>query len=137
MGALKAGPSVLVVEDDRGVARMLRFSLRDAGYDVQAVETGGAALEALRQRDTDAVVLDLGLPDQRSGEVLEHLRRLDKERAPSRPVWIVVTAQDPADVAKNYGPLGDRFLSKPFNPWRLVEMLKGLLAEQAPGPNDR
>ena len=118
---------MLLVEDDRGVARMLRFSLREAGFEVNAVETGGAALEALSQGSVQAVILDLGLPDGRGGEVLDLLKRQDREKTAQRPVWLVVTAQEQQEVFKRHGPLGDHFLAKPFNPWDLVQRLEKLL----------
>ena len=118
---------VLLVEDDRSVARMLRFSLRDAGFDVNAVETGAQALEALSREPISAVVLDLGLPDGRGGDVLELLKRQDKEGAPQRPVWVVITAQEQQEVLKRHGPLGEHFLAKPFDPWDLVRRLQTLL----------
>ncbi len=119
---------VLVVEDDPSVVRMLRFSLRSAGFEVAAVATGGDALKALEQKGAEAVVLDLGLPDGRGPDVLMALR--DHNRTgPGRPVWVVITAQDRDEVAKKFGPLGEHFLPKPFDPWDLVRLLQKLMAK--------
>lgn len=106
---------------------MLRFSLRDAGFRVEAVATGGAALDRMERDSPDAVILDLGLPDGYGPAVLDRLRRMDHEREAHHPAWVVITAQDPDEVAHEFGPLGKRFLPKPFNPWDLVRMLKALL----------
>jgi len=118
-------PSVLVVEDDPSVARMLRISLRQAGFAVIHVTTGGEALVQLQHAQPDAVVLDLGLPDDRAGDVLAKLRGREDAR---HPAWLVVTAQDRDDVTKRYGQLGSHFISKPFDPWGLVEALQLQLA---------
>ena len=104
---------------------MLRFILRDAGFQVEAVGTGGAALDRLDRAPVDAVVLDLGLPDERGPAVLARLRELEaNDGSTAHPAWVVITAQDRADVTARFGPLGGRFLSKPFDPWDLVHLLQ-------------
>ena len=120
---------VLVVEDDQSIRRMLRFSLRDAGFDISEVSTGKEALQTLEKDVPAAVVLDLGLPDGLGGAVLKWLRQ-PEHRVEDGPVWMVMSALDQEDVVKQYGPLGRHFLAKPFNPWELVRRLEELLAEK-------
>ena len=117
---------VLVIEDDESVTRMLRLSLRSAGFYTTEVATGGEALHILKQQPPDAAVLDLQLPDSQGGAVLEWLRQLD-ERARSSPVLVVISALDRNEATRRYGPLGTHFLAKPFDPWNLVAMLQNLL----------
>jgi two-component system KDP operon response regulator KdpE len=119
---------VLVVEDDRSVRRMLRFSLREGGFEITEAATGGEALLSLQAQMPKAVILDLGLPDGLGGVVLDWLRQ-SKDRPTGCPVWVAISAQDQNDVARQYGPLGRHFLPKPFNPWELVTRLQQLLAE--------
>ena len=120
-------PRILVVEDDESVIRMLGFSFRSAGFDTTEVATGAEALRILKQHPPDAAVLDLQLPDGQGGAVLDRLRQLN-ERTKSSPVWIVISALDREEATRRYGPLGSRFLAKPFDPWDLVAMLKNLLS---------
>ena len=118
---------VLVIEDDQSVRRMLRFSLRDAGFEITEAPTGGEALQHLQRRVPEAIILDLGLPDGLGGAVLEWLRQM--ETGPDgRPAWVVISALDQNDVIKQFGPLGRHFLAKPFDPWELVMRLQELLA---------
>jgi two-component system KDP operon response regulator KdpE len=119
---------VLVIEDDQSIRRMLRFSLRDAGFAITEVATGAAALQILEQDVPEVVVLDLGLPDGLGGAVLKWLRQAE-DSVDASPVWVVISALDQSDVVKQYGPLGWRFLPKPFNPWELVMRVQELLAE--------
>ena len=119
--------SVLVVEDDHGVARMLRISLRAAGFDVAQAANGGDALRIPEQRVTDAVVLDLNLPDGLGGAVLDRSRHCEGSDG-SSPAWVVTTALDRAEATKLYGPLGRYFVAKPFDPWELVRTLEGMLS---------
>ena len=65
---------VVLIEDERDVARLLEFNLRNAGFAVAAAETGGAGLEALRAQPTDVVVLDLMLPDMSGYDVCKVIR---------------------------------------------------------------
>ena len=120
-------PTVLVIEDDTGVSRMLRFSLRNAGFDTSAVANGGEALRILGEQPPDAAILDLQLPNGQGGAVLDWLRRSD-ERTTDSPVWVVMSALDQETATQRFGPLGGRFLAKPFDPWELVAILKQLLA---------
>lgn len=124
--ASNEAPSVLVIEDDQSVRRMLRFSLRDAGFDITEVPKGGEALQRLNKQIPEAIILDLGLPDGLGGAVLDWLRRSESETN-SHPAWVVISALDQNDVVKQYGPLGRRFLAKPFDPWELVMRLQELL----------
>jgi len=125
-------PRILVIEDDESVMRMLRVSFRSAGFDTTEVTTGAEALRILKQQPPDAAVLDLQLPDGQGGAVLDRLRQLN-ERTKSSPVWIVISALDREEATRRYGPLGSRFLAKPFDPWDLVAMLKNLLLAKS-GP---
>ena len=125
-------PRILVIEDDESVMRMLRVSFRSAGFDTTEVTTGAEALRILKQQPPDAAVLDLQLPDGQGGAVLDRLRQLN-ERTRSSPVWIVISVLDREEATRRYGPLGSRFLAKPFDPWDLVAMLKNLLLAKS-GP---
>ena len=93
---------------------MLRLSLSSAGFDTSEVSSGADALRELEAISVDAVVLDLGLPDRLGGAVLEWLR--DRHDSRTRPNWVVVSALDEVEATRTYGPLGEHFLSKPFDP---------------------
>lgn len=127
-----APPRVLVVEDDQSVRRMLRFSLRTTGYSVTEVTTGMEAIRVLEQQPTDAVVLDLGLPDGLGGEVLGRLHQLAGQPR-GLPIWVVISALDRDEAAARYGPLGSHFMAKPFDPWDLVRTLEVLLEAKREG----
>ncbi len=77
--------TVLVVDDDPKVVRMLSELLEDEGYAAVAALTGREALAVLERTDVDAVILDLVLPDIDGMEVLQHM----KARWPRLPVLIL------------------------------------------------
>lgn len=118
---------VLVIEDEAGIRRMLRFSLRQAGFQISEAGTGSEGLRILESEAVDAVVLDLGLPNDEGSAVLAWLNEREERKA-AKPVWIVISALDRKEAARRYGRLGSNFLSKPFDPWHLVSVLEELPA---------
>ena len=112
---------------------MLRFALIRAGFEVTEVTRGADALDILEKNkdEVDAVVLDLGLPDGTGGAVLSWLHEHGQPN-PGGPAWMIITALDRQEAANKYGPLGNNFLAKPFDPWNLVSMLNKLLETRQP-----
>jgi len=119
--------SVLIVEDDPAIARILRVCLRRAGFETTVVESGGEALKEMDQARPDAVLLDLGLPDGLGGSVLRRLH----EAGDGYPAWLVISALDEDEASRQYGPLKGAFVPKPFDPWDLVTKLEELLTRRA------
>jgi two-component system phosphate regulon response regulator PhoB len=65
---------VVIIEDERDVARLLEFNLRGGGFSVTCSETGADGLAAVRTQQPDVVVLDLMLPDQSGYDVCRAIR---------------------------------------------------------------
>ncbi len=122
-------PRVLIVEDDLTLRRILRMTLQEDGFNCTEAGSGGEALAALDGPVPDAVVLDPGLPDNRTGEVLECLGQF-RERGSRGPAVVVMSALSKENVVQKYGPLGCPFLAKPFDPWELARLVNQLLDER-------
>ena len=121
----EAGTSVLVVEDDQGIATQLVRGLTRGGYAVDHVTTGRDALD---RADPDVVLLDLGLPD---GDGVDICRQLRKR---SEVAIIVVTArgEEPERVlALDAG--ADDYLVKPFGLAELLARIRAVLRRVHPG----
>ena len=105
-------PSVLVVDDEANIRRMVRGLLESEGYQVTEAEDGGAGVERAATEDPDAVLLDLAMPRV---DGLTALRRLGT-RVPSLPVVMMsgrATLQDAVEATR----LGAfHFLEKPLSP---------------------
>jgi DNA-binding response OmpR family regulator len=123
--AAQAGAtSVLVVEDDPGVATQLVRALARGGYQVDHVATGQ---EALRWGDPDVVLLDLGLPDTDGVHVCRQLRRR------SGAAIIVVTAYgEEADRVTALDAGADDYLVKPFGLSELLARIRAVLRRVRP-----
>jgi DNA-binding response OmpR family regulator len=123
-GARAAGPSVLVVEDDPGIATQLVRALDRGGYRVDHVLTGG---EALRRSDPDVVLLDLGLPDGDGVQVCRQLRQR------SAAAIIVVTAYgEESDRVTALDAGADDYLVKPFGLSELMARIRAVLRRIRP-----
>ncbi|MFE1291807.1 response regulator transcription factor [Streptomyces sp. NPDC058751] len=118
---------VLVVEDDRSIAESLVRGLRQAGYEVEGVGTGRAALSAAAP---DVVLLDLGLPDIDGVEVCRVLRTR------SDAAIIAVTARgEEADRVVALDEGADDYLVKPFGLAELLARIRAVLRRRRPtGP---
>jgi DNA-binding response OmpR family regulator len=102
---------VLLVEDDRMIAKGLETALRQEGYAVDAVRDGRSAAEALRTSRFDLVLLDLGLPQRDGLEVLRELRG----RGDSTPVIIVTARDDVRNRIEGLDAGADDYIVKPFD----------------------
>ncbi|MFA5889583.1 MAG: response regulator [Actinomycetota bacterium] len=118
--------TVLVVDDEPDIRLMLGALLSVNGYDVLQAPTGREALELLEENHTDAVLLDIRLPDIDGWEVLRHMRA--EEHTADIPVVLVsaYAGQDARTAAADLGCL-DVF-DKPFAAERLVETIDRLVA---------
>jgi two-component system response regulator MprA len=121
--------TVLVVDDDPNLLRMLRRGLVLAGYDVLAAEDGEAALSALRDTPPDLLVLDVMLP-----EPLDGLTIARRVRAAGSDVPILMlTARDQlADKVAGFESGADDYLAKPFAFEELLARVGALLRRRAP-----
>ena len=121
--ARELGPTVLVVEDDPGIATQLVRGLTRGGYRVDHVMTGG---EALARAHPDVVLLDLELPD---GDGVQVCRRL-RER--STTAIIVVTAHgEEIDRVHALDAGADDYMVKPFGLAELLSMAPHLALDGA------
>lgn len=120
---------LVLVEDDEGIARPLVAALRNGGYDVEHVTTGHAALRAVGP-DTDAVILDLGLPDLDGVEVCRRLRRTHGE---DLPILVLTARTSETDVVVGLDAGADDYVRKPFRLAELQARLRALLRRARAG----
>jgi DNA-binding response OmpR family regulator len=116
---------VLVVEDEQHLADGLRFNLEAEGYEVRTVDTGEAALEALREESPpfDVVVLDVMLPGKDGFSVISEMRQ-SRQFVPT----LMLTARGhPDDVLRGFEAGADDYLAKPFELSILIARIHGLL----------
>ena len=113
--------TILVIEDELSIARIVRDYLERAGYRVAQVGDGNAALAAVRTEKPDLIVLDLGLPGRDGLDVLREVRR--SSAVPS----IILTARgDETDRIVGLELGADDYMVKPFSPKELVARVRAV-----------
>ncbi len=107
------GKKVLLIEDEPNITEAIRFILSRDGFAVDTHADGSTALDAIRARAPDMVILDVMLPNRSGFDILRDLRA----DAPLRdlPVLMLTARGQKRDreLAERYG--ASRFMTKPFS----------------------
>jgi DNA-binding response OmpR family regulator len=122
---LREGGRLLLVEDDQTEREGYRDFLEGAGFDVQALESGGDAMECARTVTPDVVVLDLGLPDIDGWEVARRLKADSATKAIPIIAFSARTLQHEKVSALRAGC--DFYLTKPCPPDQLLNAIQKVL----------
>ncbi len=114
--------SVLVIDDDAELVRLLAQLFLREGIALRSAGTGTAGLESLSDAPS-LVLLDLMLPDMHGKEVFRRLR----ERMPELPVIMLTAKGDPIDRVIGLELGADDYLPKPFDPRELIARVRTVL----------
>ncbi len=113
---------ILVIEDDRALARVLRDNLAVEGFLVDAVHTLRAAADRMRDTPADLVVLDLTLPD---GDGIAFCGSLRQRGGP--PMIVLTARSQKADKLKGLAAGADDYVTKPFDLEEFIARIHALL----------
>lgn len=117
--------SVIVVEDEKKIARYLKLELEHEGYVVDCFEEGVSALEFFERFDSDIVLLDLMLPGMDGLEILRRIREISDV-----PV-IIISAKDDTKVKVEGLDIGaDDYMTKPFQIEELLARMRSKLQKK-------
>jgi two-component system phosphate regulon response regulator PhoB len=122
---------VLIVDDERDLVRLVEFNLQQVGYETAAAYTGEEALQKVRHRVPDLVVLDLMLPDISGTEVCRQIKASPRTR--QVPVLMLTARTDEVDRVVGFEVGADDFVTKPFSVRELVLRIRAILRRGA-GP---
>jgi two-component system, OmpR family, phosphate regulon response regulator PhoB len=122
--------SVLVVEDEPGIAELLRFTLSSSGFSVQQAGDVRAARAALQTRLPNLVLLDWMLPDEPGVQWLRTLRA-DK-RTRDLPVVMLTAKGQEQDKIAGLDTGADDYVTKPFSPNELLARIRAVLRRKQP-----
>ena len=120
---------ILVVEDDRTIARFVELELMHAGYRVHKVDDGLEALDIIEQDTPDLIILDLMLPGMDGIEVAETVRSLGIEV----PILMLTARAETEDVVSGFDSGADDYLRKPFEIPELLSRVRALLKRTEQG----
>ncbi len=114
--------TVLVVEDELEIARVVRDYLARAGFEVIVVGDGDSALASVRNAKPDLVVLDLGLPGRDGLDVAREVRSRS-----DTPIVMLTARGEEADRIVGLELGADDYVVKPFSPKELVARVRAVL----------
>jgi len=127
-GVVAPWARVLLVEDEADIRELIRYSLAQAGLEVEEASDGAEALEKLRAFAPDLIVLDLMLPGMPGLEICRRLRsRADTARL---PIMVVSARSNPSEKALGLAMGADDYVTKPFSPRDLLMRAIALLPQR-------
>lgn len=115
-------PHVLLVDDEKPLRDSLSYTLRKEGYCVTTAADGQAAMKLYHKQVPDVILLDLMLP------IIDGMEICWRIRAFSKVPILMLTAKD-QDIDKTWGLKAgaDDYITKPFNTFELLLMIKSVL----------
>lgn len=118
--------SILVVEDDQNLNKLISYNLSKNGFKTECVYDGFTAKEKLSKDIFDVVILDIMLPGIDGFRICEFI----KENPGAYKTFVVVLTARAEPLDKIYGNLigADYYLTKPFSVAKLMEIIKELVA---------
>ena len=121
---------MLIVEDDADIRELIRYNLAQEGFIVEEAADGAQALEKVKRRVPDLMVLDLMLPGMPGLQVCRQMRA-ERETA-HLPILIVTAKGTEVDKVLGLEMGADDYVVKPFSPRELVARVKALLRRANP-----
>ena len=113
---------ILVADDDRNIADLVRMYLAKAGYDVTIASDGDQTTRLLKERTFDLAVLDIMMPGPDGLQIIRNLRK----RSEMPVIFLSARSSDIDKVAGlQFG--ADDYVTKPFNPTELVARVQSVL----------
>jgi DNA-binding response OmpR family regulator len=119
--------SVLIVDDDPVVRRMLQLSFESEGFDVSTASDGLEGLEAMRRDKPNVVVLDIMMPKLDGMRVMNELQDDDDLRG--MPVILLSAKATSLDIDLGLKAGASDYVTKPCDPIDLVDRVRSLLAK--------
>jgi len=113
---------ILVVDDEKGLAKIIRLNLEQDGFDVVEANNGAQAMEKLRVSLPDLILLDVMMPDVDGFTVLRMVREIG-----STPVIMLTAKGEEDDKVKGLELGADDYITKPFSPRELTSRIRAVL----------
>lgn len=120
--------SILVIDDEPQIRRVLRTTLSTHGYEIAEAKTGEEALEWLRKQPPDLVLLDMNMPGMGGVEACREIRR-----ASDAPIIMLTVRNAERDKVAALDAGADDYVVKPFGIEELLARIRAALRRYAPG----
>jgi DNA-binding response OmpR family regulator len=117
---------ILVADDDEDIRDLVVFKLTQAGYDVEAVDDGAAALSSIEAQMPRLAILDVMMPGLSGIDVLRRVRA--DERLKDLEVILLTAKSRDIDVDAGFATGASDYVIKPFSPRELLHRVNALVA---------
>ena len=124
--------TVLIIEDEPELVKVLRSYLEQAGFGVFSAQRGDSGFSLWEQKKPDLVLLDLNLPGMDGLDVARAIRRIS-----STPIIMLTARVEEADQLVGLELGADTYITKPFSPRLVVARVRALLRRSEPSPEGR
>lgn len=114
--------TVLIIEDERTINRVLSGYLKSKGFDVISTFDGQEGLSAFKSNDVDIICLDIMMPRTNGWDVAVEIRKVSNV-----PIIMMSALSEDEDILKGYSLHVDDYITKPFNPQILIAKVETLL----------
>ena len=114
---------ILIIEDEKEMARGLKDILEFEGYEAATAENGKEGLQAIGRKEPDCIILDLMLPDISGYEVCEQIR----QKKLNTPILMLTAKSQEYDKIRGFKVGADDYLTKPFSVGELLARVMALL----------
>jgi phosphate regulon transcriptional regulator PhoB len=120
-----ASPTILVIEDEPDIRKLVHYNLTQERYKVLEAEDGEQALKLLQRARPNLVILDLMLPGMSGMELCKLLR--DRQDTAQLPILMLTAKAGEADKVVGLEMGADDYLAKPFSPREMVARVRAIL----------
>lgn len=120
---------ILIVEDEKQIARFLELELQHEGYDVDVAYDGRDGLKAVEQNEPDLVLLDIMLPGINGMEVCRRIRQFSEV-----PVIMLTAKDETTDKVMGLDLGANDYITKPFAIEELLARIRAALRRNDPAP---
>lgn len=119
---MEQSSSILVVDDEERIRRLLRMYLEKEGYEIEEAQDGETALKLATDKDYDLILLDVMLPGMDGTEVCARLRQFK-----ATPVIMLTAKGEETNRVHGFEVGADDYVVKPFSPREVIYRVKAIL----------
>ena len=121
--------TVLIVEDDEDIQQLVGYNLFKAGFQVEYGDSGEQALEKIKHKPPDLILLDLMLPGMDGKELCRIIR--SDSLLTDLPIIMLTAKGEETDIITGLDLGADDYITKPFSPKILISRVKAVLRRKA------
>lgn len=126
---------IYIVEDDKNIAEIEQFALKNVGYDVFVFRTARDFENKLKEEHPDLILLDIMLPDRDGLLIVKDLR--GHSSTAKIPVIMVTAKASEMDKVKGLDQGADDYMTKPFSIMELISRVKAMLRRANPNATEQ